>query len=363
MNTPATTTSNPFAKTSTGDVNQGTVDIEQSRAVAEAQGKLVIAKKFPRDAARAYAQVMETCSRLAFAEEATYSLPRGGESVDGPSIRLAEAIARAWGNVDFGVRELSRKSGEKAGEGYSEMQVYCWDLETNVQSVQNFTVRHWRDTRGGGRPLRDETELYEVTASQAGRRLRSRILAIVPNDLVDAALAACRETIKKGGGESLTERVQKMIRAFSKLSITVAMLEGKLGHKLDAILPDEFVELQKIHSSIKDGMTTASDWFGESAGIKKGLAPEKPNPALDAPAPVVDADVVPPTDPTPLEKFSGWLTTIGCAPERFVEVSNREQWFEQPIESVYALTPENLAWVRAKAKVVQKALATEEESK
>jgi hypothetical protein len=342
------------------------VDIEQSRAIAEAQGKLVIAKKSPRDAARAYAQVMETCSRLAFAEEATYSLPRGQESIDGPSIRLAEAIARAWGNVDFGVRELSRKSADKNGDGYSEMQVYCWDLETNVQSSQTFTVRHWRDTRQGGRPLRDETEIYEVTASQAGRRLRSRILAIVPNDLVDAALAACRETLKKGGGESLTERVQKMIRAFSKLSITVSMLEGRLGHKLDAILPDEFVELQKIHASIKDGMSKASDWFGEASGIKKGTAPEKPNAALDtpAPAPFVEADVVTPvtqaepvSEEDPIIRFKVWLASLNSTEERFIEVATREQWFEQPVATLSDLTPENLAWVRAKHKTVAKALA------
>ena len=30
-------------------INQGTVAIEASRAIAEAQGKLVIAKRFPRD--------------------------------------------------------------------------------------------------------------------------------------------------------------------------------------------------------------------------------------------------------------------------------------------------------------------------
>ena len=40
------------------NINQGTVMIEASRAIAEAQGKLVIAKRFPRDEVQAYAKAM-----------------------------------------------------------------------------------------------------------------------------------------------------------------------------------------------------------------------------------------------------------------------------------------------------------------
>ena len=40
-------------------INQGTVAIEASRAIAEAQGKLVIAKRFPRNEVEAYAKAME----------------------------------------------------------------------------------------------------------------------------------------------------------------------------------------------------------------------------------------------------------------------------------------------------------------
>ena len=45
----------------TGDINQGTVLVESQRAVAEAQGKLIIAQRFPRDPLKAYAKVMEAC--------------------------------------------------------------------------------------------------------------------------------------------------------------------------------------------------------------------------------------------------------------------------------------------------------------
>ena len=121
------------------NINQGTVAIEASRAIAEAQGKLVIAKKFPRNEIAAYAKAMEACQRPTMAAKAFYSFPRGNQTVEGPTIRFAEELARCWGNIDYGIKELSQDDGK------SEMQAYAWDLETNAQSVQNFTNPHQRE--------------------------------------------------------------------------------------------------------------------------------------------------------------------------------------------------------------------------
>ena len=65
----------------TGDINQGTVLVESQRAVAEAQGKLIIAQRFPRDPLKAYAKVMEACQRLSLASKAFYQYSRGSSSV------------------------------------------------------------------------------------------------------------------------------------------------------------------------------------------------------------------------------------------------------------------------------------------
>ena len=74
------------------NINQGTVAIEASRAIAEAQGKLVIAKRFPRNEIQAFANMKKACQRTGLANKAFYSYPRGGETVSGPTIRLAGAI-------------------------------------------------------------------------------------------------------------------------------------------------------------------------------------------------------------------------------------------------------------------------------
>jgi hypothetical protein len=274
--TTTTPAANPFARQSLSEhVNAGTIEIESSRAIAEAQGKLVIAKRFPRDEARAYSKIIDSCKRSGLANEATYSFPRGGQTVSGPSIRLAEELARTWGNIDYGIRELSRK------DGISEMEAYAWDLETNTSSSQKFSVRHIRDTRGGGVALTDERDIYELTANQGARRLRARILAILPPDIVEAALTECRSTLAGNNSEPVADRVRKMIAAFGKLQVTAAMIELRLGHSLDAILPDEIADLQGIYNSLKSGMSKAADWFG-SAKPEREAATEI---LADAPAP------------------------------------------------------------------------------
>ena len=135
---------NPFQRQNAEHVNAGAVTIESERAIAEAQAKMVIAKRFPRDEYAAMQRILSACSRESLAQEAFYSYDRGGSKVTGPSIRLAEVLASCWGNVEYGINELSRRDGE------SEMQAYCWDLETNTYSQQKFTVAHLRDKRGGG---------------------------------------------------------------------------------------------------------------------------------------------------------------------------------------------------------------------
>lgn len=245
---------NPFQLTR-GDYNQGTIAIEESRAIAEAQGKLIIAKKFPRDQAKAYEVIMNACKRKGLASAAIYAYPRGGQTISGPSIRLAEELARAWGNIDYGIRELSQR------EGVSEMETYCWDLETNTMSSQKFTVKHERHTKTSVSKLTDPRDIYELTANNAGRRLRARILAILPPDLIEAAIEECQKTMAGNNDEPIQDRVKKLIKAFAKYGVTNALVEKRLQHSLDLITLEELIELGSIFNSIKDNQSKISEWF------------------------------------------------------------------------------------------------------
>lgn len=271
---------NPFERKISEHINAGAVAIEAERAIAEAQGKLVIAKRFPRDPFRAFNQAMEACRRLTFAEEALYKYSRGDGAVSGASIRLAEELARCWHNIEYGLRELSNKNG------VSEMEAYAWDLETNTYSSQKFTVRHWRDTKRGGYELTDQRDIYEITANLGARRMRARILAVLPGDLVDAAVAECYKTLAGRNDEPMTVRLQRVVAKFSKLGVSVAMLESYLKHQLDKTLPDELVDLQAVYNAIKDDNGKIGDYFGAPDTATTSANGDKRPRALQA---VVDA--------------------------------------------------------------------------
>ena len=246
------------------NINQGTIAIEASRAIAEAQGKLVIAKRFPRDEVQAYAKAIEACQRPSMAEKAFYSFPRGGQTVEGPTIRFAEELARCWGNIDYGIKELSQDNGK------SEMQAYAWDLETNAQSVQNFTNPHQREQGKKMVTLTSQRDIYENNANMATRRLRSRILAILPSWFVEDCVEECKKTVAGNNELPLVDRVKKMVVMFAKFGVSQEQIEKRLKRKVDTMTADDFVEYIGIYNAIKNKESKISEWF-ESEEIANDL--------------------------------------------------------------------------------------------
>jgi hypothetical protein len=233
-----------------------TTEMAIARQAQEVQAAMVIAKKFPRDEIESYNRIMKACERPSLAEQAEYTFPRGGETVNGPSIRLAEVLARCWGNIDFGITELEQRPGE------STMMAYAWDLETNTRQSRIFTQKHERRTkRAGIVKLDDPRDIYELTANNGARRVRACILGIIPGDVVDAAVAKCRETLKKGGGKPLEDKVRDMIVAFSKLGVTKEMMEKRAGMSADSFTAKEVREFATIYYALVDNVAKRDDFF------------------------------------------------------------------------------------------------------
>ena len=210
-----------------------------SRQAQEVQAAMVIAKRFPRDEVESYNRIIQSCKRKSLAESAMYEYPRGATKVTGPSIRLAEAIAQNWGNIDFGITELEQKNGE------SQVMAYAWDLETNSRQVKIFSVPHVRSTKKGNVPLTDPRDIYEMVANQGARRLRSCILGIIPGDVVEAAVKECQKTLVSGNEKPLIDRVRDGIRLFEeKFSVTQEMIEKYIGCKCEAFSENDMFKAE-----------------------------------------------------------------------------------------------------------------------
>lgn len=273
MNAPVHQNQNPFAVSAPQTQAMSTVQSDSQRAIAEVQAALVIAKQFPRNPIEAYDRVMNSCQRPGLAQSAVYSYARGGTSVTGPSIRLAEMLAQNWGNIQYGIRELSSENGE------STVEAFAWDVETNTRQTKVFQVPHIRYTRQGTKKLTDPRDIYELVANNGARRLRACILGVIPGDVVDAAVDQCEKTIHASADTS-PEGVQKLIKAFEQFGVSKDDIEGFIQRRVDAITPANVVSLRKIFTSLRDGMSSAKDWF-KGAKTVEVAAVEAPKPTLN----------------------------------------------------------------------------------
>lgn len=245
----------------------GLVSVEQQKAIAEVQARMIIARANPRDPIRAMDKIIQECTRPTLAAGALYAYARGGTEISGPTIRLAETMARCWGNIASGIKEVSRTAG------YSECVAYAWDLETGFYDERQFQIRHWRDTTRGGYQLTDERDIYELVANMGQRRKRAVLLTVIPGDVTEAATQQCEATLS-ASVDVTAEGVKQMADAFQReFGVTQAQLETRCQRHLASIRPAQMVLLRKIYASLREGMSVPTDWFEAEADENAATAP------------------------------------------------------------------------------------------
>lgn len=325
---------NPFQQTAVSEALPNTMtEVKSQREASEIQAMVFMAKQFPRNQIQAADRILNACTRQTLADSAVYSYPRGGQNIEGPSIRLAEVLAQNWGNLDFGIRELSQENG------VSTVEAYAWDLETNVRQAKVFQVAHKRMARVGTKTLTDPRDIYEIVANQGSRRLRACILSIIPGDIVEAALAQCSVTQAASVGatpEEIKETIRKLTATMGKFGITAENIQDRYQCRLEAIRPAQIVELRKIYTSLKDGMSKPSDWFAIQE-VKKSDAQDL-NAMVDGNAVKAKPEpITEPTKPTVSEEIFAVLLEAVSTGER--EVAD--------VLEEYALTEEQKAEINA----------------
>ena len=230
----------------------------QSRELADLQVTYLMAQQFPRDEKASMDRILNAFTRLSLAEKSQYEYARGGSEIRGPSIKAMEAIAIEWGNIDVAWRICSRGVDAK-GVGFSEIEAWATDTQTRARKRIGFVVSHWRDTKAGGYALKDERDVFELCANMAQRRVRACIQAVIPTDVVEAAMEQADTTLEKV--DTSREAMAKMLAAFEPFGVTKAHIEKRIQRNLDTIKPTQVVSLKRIYASLRDGMSTAPDWF------------------------------------------------------------------------------------------------------
>jgi hypothetical protein len=213
--------------------------------------------------------ILNECSRPTFAEKATYAYARGGSNIKGPSINLAKAIARAWTHIKFGSHMLSQNQKQ------TEVEAYAWDFETMNMTSRVIFVSHIRHTRNGDTLLTDPRDISEMVENQVARKMRNCILDLVPADVVESALNAVDTTLRVNL-QLTPEKIANMQKLFDdKYGVTRKHLEKYIQRSIEKIEPTQYLRLSEIYNSLKDDMSTPTDWFDMSTDKPANAADPK----------------------------------------------------------------------------------------
>jgi hypothetical protein len=230
-----------LAPTAIESLTRGEIDIQ-----------VATAKRYPRSlsAFRARALEMATLDQDT-AESCIYALPRDGKTVEGPSARLAEILASAYGHM--------RIEGRPVGDDgkFLTARGTAWDIQQNVliafETKRRITDKH-------GRRYKDD--MIGVTANAATSiAIRNAVLKVIPKAFWGPIYDACRKTAVGDAG-TLANRRAAMLDYFLKFGATNDRVFAMLGVQgIDDVTLEHLVTLKGLATAIKDGDTTVDDAF------------------------------------------------------------------------------------------------------
>jgi len=126
-----------------------------------------------------------------------------------------------------------------------------------------FKVKHVRDTKKGSTVLTDSRDVYETTANFGARRLRACILSVIPGDVVESAVDACKETVTNQDKTPIKDRIKKLEKVFKEIKVTKEQLEEYAQRNLAEFGKEEIFLLQGVFKAIRDGQAKPDDYFGK----------------------------------------------------------------------------------------------------
>lgn len=250
-------------------------------ARAELDVQITTAKAYPRNAVRA----VEYATQLATMDEATaqscfYCLPRKDKDgvkkeIRGGSIRLAEIMANAWGNIHAATRIVENDGRHITAEGVA------WDLETNVKmAMQNkVSIRFGEKEGKGGYTANSDMQTLLSNAASA-KALRNAIFKVIPKALVDRVrdkAIAFSVGDQKSIGSKINELVDKLVKMGIDRDL---MLEYYECENLNEITPEIYKSLIGVGTAIKEGYIKVDEVFKTEKELSNASAVDRINSLL-----------------------------------------------------------------------------------
>lgn len=297
----------------------------QSIVRAEIDMKVATAKQYPRVLSR----VKQDMLSFATLDEETasacfYTLPRGGKTIQGPSVRLAEIAISSFGNISAGTRVLSVDASSE--NPHVTIQSVCHDMQNNVTvSIEKRRAINAKKNKDGTKkPISDDDIQLAVNACSAVA-FRDAAFKVIPQALIKPVFDAAKR-VAVGDVKSLSANRQKVVDRLKQMGATedriLAVVEAR---KIDDITVERLEILIGLGTSIRDGQTTIEKAFppieqeqperGQSAELKlprKKREPKEEKPADTHPELQPQAPKAPeePKEPEPQPEQKPTLHTL-----------------------------------------------------
>ena len=226
-------------------INRSEVDMQVSTA-----------KQYPRELPKVLNQIATYATMdVETASECFYVLRRngdhGGSAIEGLSVRMAEIIAGAWGNLRVQTRIIGNDGKTITAQGI------CHDLETNV--AVSVEVKR-RITDRNGRTYSEDMQVVTGNAASA-IAFRNAVLKVVPKAVTKKVVAEVKQ-VALGQAIDLETSRQNCLANFAKAGVTEKMIFELFEiSKIEEIDKNLLFELKGIWNAIKEGSTTVQEAF------------------------------------------------------------------------------------------------------
>lgn len=234
-------------------INKSEIDIQVSTA-----------KQYPRSIPDVLNKISTYATMdVETAADCFYVLRRNGSNgsntVEGLSVRMAEIIAGAWGNLRVQTRIVGNDGRTITAQGI------CHDLETNV--AVSVEVKR-RITDKYGKTYSEDMQVVTGNAASA-IAFRNAVLKVVPKAVTKRVIEGVKQ-VALGQSLDLETSRQRMIEYFSKLGVTKDMILDYLNlKKVEEIDKEAVFELRATANAIKEGTTTVQETFVKAANEKR----------------------------------------------------------------------------------------------
>ncbi|MDR0231592.1 MAG: hypothetical protein LBI82_05675 [Dysgonamonadaceae bacterium] len=185
------------------------------------------------------------------AEDCFYALRRSGEVIEGVSVRMAEIIAGAWGNMRVQTRIIGNDGKTITAQGI------CHDLETNI-AVSVEVKRRITDKQG--KTFSEDMQVVTGNAASA-IAFRNAVLKVVPKAVTKKVIEDVKQ-VALGKAIDLETSRKNALSNYAKAGVSEQMILDYLGiTKKEEIDKEKLFALKAAWNAIKEGTTTIEDEF------------------------------------------------------------------------------------------------------